>query len=216
MSAATLIRWSGVALLAAGILHFLSEILHPGGGDPPTAAAVLGSPYAALHTLAIVSIVLVLLGLVGLYARLAAVAGWPGLVGFLASFAGYALLMGVVFYDAYVTPALARNAPALLDRTSPLLAGPTFLIPTILAGMLILVGLLVFGVAIMRAGVLPRWAGLVLAIGGLLLGPGTALPHPVFLLGALLVDAALAWLGFALWADRPGVPAAAPQPAPAR
>jgi hypothetical protein len=62
-------------------------------------------------------------------------------------------------------------------------------------------GLILFGLATMRAGVFPRWAGLLLIAGdvvfaaGDLAGPAAPM---VFVLGAALTCAGFVWLGLAL------------------
>jgi hypothetical protein len=62
---------------------------------------------------------------------------------------------------------------------------------------------MLFGVATFRAGVLPRWAAALLAVGTLLPILGSSLvPHPFDRIFAVPVGLALAWLGYALWSER--------------
>ena len=68
---------------------------------------------------------------------------------------------------------------------------------------LYLVGGVLFGVATLRAGVLPRWAGGALAVGTVApLALSLLLPHEFIRLAAVPVGIALALLGYALWSDR--------------
>ncbi len=70
-----------------------------------------------------------------------------------------------------------------------------------LAGLAFFVGLILFGVATMRAGVFSPWVGLVLVVGDVefamadFVGPLTPV---VVILGALITCAALVWLGLGL------------------
>ena len=81
------------------------------------------------------------------------------------------------------------------------------------AGPIYILGGLLFGIATFRAGILPRWAGILLAVGTVL-GPAAILFPPEYQPKvALPVGLALAWLGYALWSGRPALAA---QPAPAR
>ena len=67
--------------------------------------------------------------------------------------------------------------------------------------MAFLIGLILFGVATMRAGVLPRWAGPSLILGDVVFAVGTFAGSAsliVEVLGALITCAAFVWLGFAL------------------
>ena len=64
---------------------------------------------------------------------------------------------------------------------------------------------MLLGVAIYRAGVLPRGAGVLLAVGG----PIVAFSPPIGILAVLLVGhtlfgAGLAWLGYALFISTTG------------
>ena len=72
--------------------------------------------------------------------------------------------------------------------------------------------LALFGAATMRAGVLPRWAGLLLIVGDVVFGLGSfaGSAATIFeILGAALTCAALVWLGLSL---RSGSAASARQP----
>jgi hypothetical protein len=80
--------------------------------------------------------------------------------------------------------------------------------------VLYLLGGVLFGVGTFRAGVLPRWAGGVLAVGTVLPAVlSSFVPLEFLRMTAVPVGVALAWLGFALWSERR---AAASQPLPSR
>jgi hypothetical protein len=71
-----------------------------------------------------------------------------------------------------------------------------------LAGRLaFLIGLILFGAATMRAGVFPRWAGLLLIVGDAVFGLGSfaGSAATIFeIVGALITCVALLWLGLSL------------------
>ena len=68
---------------------------------------------------------------------------------------------------------------------------------------LYLVGGVLFGIATLRAGVLPRWAAVLLAVAGPL-GPVAValLPYALERYAGVPLGLALVWLGYALFSER--------------
>ncbi len=156
MSSTTLYRFSGVALLIGGVLAIIGQLLLI-TADPGTPLWIPGSWLALAGTL------LVILGLPGLYFKQIDRAGLLGMIGFVVSFVGFLFLVGIQTFDAFVSPALAANAAtksmADTEGILPLLAFE------LLCGLLLIVGPLLFGIATIRAGVLQRWAAIILIVG---------------------------------------------------
>jgi hypothetical protein len=90
-SSAALLRWSGLALIAGGLLLVVATVLHPSRETPATILEAEVRLVAA-HVLFTLSYLLVLLGLPGLYGAASVRMGWLGLVGFLAVFLGMMLI----------------------------------------------------------------------------------------------------------------------------
>ena len=65
-----------------------------------------------------------------------------------------------------------------------------------------MLGGLVFGIAILRAGILSRWPAGLLAITAALTPLAALFPHAIQRLAAIPMGLALAWLGYALWSER--------------
>jgi hypothetical protein len=86
-----LFRWSGMALVAAGVLMVVATLLHPSRETAPTIVATEPRLIAA-HVAYTLAWLLVLLGLPGLYAAQRGGMGRLGLVGFLTAFAGTYLI----------------------------------------------------------------------------------------------------------------------------
>jgi hypothetical protein len=82
---------------------------------------------------------------------------------------------------------------------------PRLWLPTAPVYML---GGLPFGIAIYRSGILPRWAGVLLAAGTLLAPAAGVLPLAAQPKVAAPVGVAFIWFGYALWSDRGTVPSA--------
>jgi hypothetical protein len=59
-----------------------------------------------------------------------------------------------------------------------------------------------FGIATFRAGILPRWAAILLVVGSALAPVAALLPPEHQPKVAVPVGVALAWLGYTLWSER--------------
>ena len=195
MSTRKLIRWSGLASLLAGVLYFLAVLIHPAGED---AASMLLPAWVPAHALGAVAALFMLLGLVGLYARQVEKTGWPGLLGFILAFIGTAILGSEEFQAATLLPIIASKAPTLIEESATSSSALIFALVLLVS---FVGGFLLFGIAVMRAGVLPRWSGLVLIIG-LLLSFGGAVSHVISIIAAAVFGSGLAWMGYALWSSQ--------------
>jgi hypothetical protein len=133
------------------------------------------------------------------------VAGVLGLVGFAAALVGSVLAVANVFVFAFVPPALVGAAPLILqgdEPPSPLMEA--FFVSFITFG----VGLALFGIATLLAHQLPRWAAVLLIVGGALNLALFFLPGGLPVSPAdLIISVAFIWLGYALWSGA-GAPAA--------
>jgi hypothetical protein len=130
---------------------------------------------------------LLLGGMVGLYVRQSQAAGKLGLVGFVLAFFGTVLVEGDFYANTFVTPLVARAAPAFLDN--PLSGFLQVWLPFDFT----LLGLSWFmlAVATVRAHVYPRAASWFLLASALV----ALVPFPLF---NIPLDAALGWLGLVL------------------
>ena len=191
-----------MALVVGGVLFAVATLLHPSQETPvtilETEVRLVGS-----HGVWIASYVMVLLGLPALYGWQSRILGRSGLVGYVVAFVGTALL-AVSSQFGFLAPVLAKVAPITLDEIA---AYPPVVIFNGLAALAFMVGYVLFGTAIALSRVLPRWAGVLVAVGAPvhLVGFGIAqLAAPALwfipVLGSLALGAGLAWCGFEMWA----------------
>lgn len=185
ISSSNLVRsGGGLASIASGVLLVAGHILDLGSdseyGTVPGKSLVL-----AAH-------VLLVFALTSLYAAQAGRSGLPGILGMVLSVTGTTLVSGVVLVE------VAGASGAEVDSV---LAGGVSGVLGLLGGLAFFVGLILFGIATMRAGVFPLWAGLVLIAGDVVFGAGdffgSAAPI-VFVIGAAITCAGLTWLGLAM------------------
>jgi hypothetical protein len=204
MSTLTLYRLSGLAVTIGMTMFGLGSFLTGRGSgvanylNPIVQADDLAKLFGSL---------IFLIGLPGLYAFQASRSGWLGLAGFLLIFFGIAILevsTEVVF--AFVAPTLAAH-----EETRFLLRGgmernlgqgfAIYFLPSIGATLL---GFITFGIATFRAGVYPRWAAVLIAVGEILtivMDPLKSVPSGPFRLdrlGILATALAFAWCGWCL------------------
>jgi hypothetical protein len=220
ITAPKLIRWAGLAAMGAGILYIAIQAIHP----LDVFSSVTTTQWAITHYLSLAMDLLALLGIAGLYTRQVEKSGWLGLTGYLLFSLFWALSFAFHFMEAFIEPVVATVSPKFVEgllgvvTSTPseinLGALPAVYMVAGLAGYML--GGLLFGIATFRAGVLPRWAGGLLAFGTILpLLLSSLVQHPYDRIFAVPVGLALAWLGYALWSGR-GEQVSEPVPGSAR
>jgi hypothetical protein len=212
----TLIRWSGLAAVVAGLIFAGIQPIHPAD----VVASVSTTAWHIITTLKWVMCLLFLVGITGIYARQVKEAGWLGLAGFVLLIFTWWLQGMFVFAETFVAPPLASRAPAFVDGLLGISWGHTGgidlgVMPTLYAflGITYMLGGLVFGIATFRAGILPRWAAGLLAVTATLTPLAALLPHAQQRYAAVPMGIALACLGYTLWSER-SEPATNPTPGP--
>jgi len=205
-TAANLIRWTGVAAMAAGITFAAIQPIHP----TDALSSVNTTAWAIITPLKTVMCLFFLLGMTGLYARQVNKAGWLGLAGYLLFSLSWAVNLVYIFAEAFILPPLAAVAPNFVQDVfiGVITQGATTAnlgaLPTIFAlnGIFYLLGGLLFGLATIRAGILSRWAAGLLAVTATLTPLAALFPHEIQRFAGIPVGIAVAWLGYALWSER--------------
>lgn len=181
VSAAGLVRGSGILAMIVGASTVLAPVLHP--HSPESAAWV---PVHLLYYAALIGLLLVL---VAVFARQMRQAGKLNVAGFLAAFVGTAMIL-MEGREHTFSPDFGTGAPLGLWEL-------------VLASFVFSVGYILLGVSIARAKVLPRGAGILLAVSG----PVVAFSPPIGVPAVIIVShtvfgAGLAWVGYALWSGK--------------
>ena len=146
----------------------------------------------------------------GLYARQAEKTGWLGLVGYLLLEPLVGAHHGLQLRRGLHPAACGElRLPAFVQAWMGMFNGPAGsfdlgVLPTVwtLTGPVYILGGLLFGIATFRAGILPRWAGALLALSTVLAPVAALLPNASQPKIAIPMGIALAWLGYALWSEQ--------------
>ena len=173
----------GAAAVVFSALYFLSDVLElvEGGFSTPQLLLTYGAEAA---------IPVFVLGLYAVQRPHIATLGLVGAVGY-----AYAY----VFFTGTVLLALVNQSPdwdALVGDLAPWVT---------VHGLLMLAAGSAFGVAVVRAKVLPRWTGQTLVAGVALVALASFLPAPVQVLCAGVRDLAFAGMGLSLLAHTPHI-----------
>jgi hypothetical protein len=206
VTTSNLIRFSGLAAVPAGIVFAGIQPIHP----PDVVESVTTSAWAIITPLKTAMCMLFLVGITGIYARQVEKAGWLGLAGFVALIVSWTLQTAFVFAEAFIMPPLAATAPAFVDGSLGISYGHTGgvdlgalpMLYSVGVGITYMLGGLLFGIATLRAGILPRVPAGLLAIAATLTPLAALLPHAQQRFAAVPVALALAWLGYALFSER--------------
>jgi hypothetical protein len=195
LSGRPLVRLGGFTLLIGAVLYWLGEAgwffwvrdaEDPRGYPQPTATY--------LWLVLLVGFTAILLGLPGLHLIQARRAKAFGTVAFVVLFAGTVLMLGIINFGAFyqaVAFDLLKAAEAAGVNVDQVALPAVAAMPDIgwLAGYGVhMVGWVLFGIAALRARVLPRWPVVVAMLGSILMFPFVGL-------GPLVMQIGMAWLG---------------------
>lgn len=179
MASSNLMRWGGPAAVLAGALFIVEAVTVP----------FIGDSHWGFHALDFPPHAFLAVGLVGLYLWQTRQGrfGWLGTVGFILIVVPSVVIalggLAIVFVDGVL------KAPVgVLETIHPL-------------ALLLIIGSVLFGMATMRANVLPSRAALLIIVGALgFFGIAFAGVGPEWLISVAVVifGAGWAWLGYAL------------------
>ncbi|MDX6319353.1 MAG: hypothetical protein QOD35_2753 [Nocardioidaceae bacterium] len=166
----------GLAAVVFSALYFISDVLELLHGGFSTAQLVL--TYVAEAAIP--------LFVIGLYAVQRPHIGRLGLLGAVAYAYAYVFFTGTVLLALVTHP---RNWEALVRDLGPWVT---------VHGLLMVLAGSAFGVAVVRARVLPRWTGILLLVGVVLVALASPLPGAAQTLCAGVRDLAFAGMGLSL------------------
>jgi hypothetical protein len=196
---------AGLCAAAAGAIFIGVQVNHP----PADVAHVVTTDMAVRESAKLVMTVLALVGFTGMFLRHRRRFGVLGLAGYVLLTVGYLAIFANQAIVAFVLPTVAHSDPgyvqAYLDAAigqSPSADIGRIQVLFIASGIGYALGGLLFGIALFRAGILPRWASVLLAYGTTSALALSALPESFSRPFAVPTGVALIGLGVSLWRDQ--------------
>ncbi|MEY2424307.1 MAG: hypothetical protein QOI95_4374 [Acidimicrobiaceae bacterium] len=169
-------RLVGGAALSFSVLYFVSDLIEFAQGG-------FSTPQLALTYAAEAAIPIFILGLFAMQRPRIGALGLVGAVTYAYTF---------VFFTSTVVYALVNHTRDWTVLTTQL--GGWVAVHSVL---MVFAGVM-FGVAVIQANVLPRWTGIALIVGMVLMAVTASLPEPTQIMSAAVRDLALAGMGAAL------------------
>lgn len=204
MASAKLIRWSGLAAMLGGVIWTASWILN--GFTSDGTRAILGLSEGGYRRITNAALLLFMVGLVGYYKRQVGRSGKLGMTGLVVALVGCALMIiGNIFEFGLIGSAQER----------PGIGWEMFILALFLV---VPAGLVLFGVGVIKAKVLPSWRRALPLVIGLLSVLGIIIDIVQMMLGGdrvvewglttIILSLGLGWvlLGYVLWSNIANVP----------
>ena len=196
---------AGLCAAAAGAIFIGVQINHP----PADVAHIVTTDIAIRESAKILMTVLALVGFTGMFLRHHRRFGVLGRAGYLLLTVGYLAMFAIQTIVVCVLPTVARSNPRYVQDVLDAAVGGS---PVgdighiqqlfVVCGIGYSIGGLLFGIALFRAGVLARWASLLLAYGTTSALALSVLPESFNRPFAVPTGIALIGLGVSLWRDQ--------------
>ncbi|MBC7761345.1 MAG: hypothetical protein H7201_06015 [Candidatus Saccharibacteria bacterium] len=206
ITTSTLTRGAAVAAALAGLAYIVIQFIHPADA----VASLSTQRWAIVHILSFSEAVLALVGVTGIYLRQVRQFGILGLIGYLMFGFFFILQSAFNFAEAFIAPLFVTDAPQISKDFAGLFGryaavtdlGPLAALPQV-GALLYVGGALLFGIAVIRARLLSRGAGILLIVAAAATPiAGALLPHALERMAAVPMGLALVWLGFSLFSDQ--------------
>jgi hypothetical protein len=198
-------RTAGLCAAAAGAIFIGVQINHP----PADVAHLVTTEMTIRMTAKVLFCALALAGLAGMFLRHRHQFGRLGRVGYSLLSVGFLAMIVQECMIGYYLPTIAHSKPVYVQHVlnGAMAHGASNGIGAwqalfLIAGMGYSLGGMVFGIALFRAGVLARWACVLLAYGTTSALALAALPESFSRPFAVPTGVALVGLGVSLWRDQ--------------
>ena len=154
---------------------------------------VTHSYWMPINIVLLVSTLLLLFGLLGLYLKQPEKSGLLGMIGLLLSFISVAWYTCITYYETFLWPVIASQAPDLFPAVGFSPTNTPLTVAFWLSGLIWGLGYIIFGITTIRSGHIPKWAGIIFCGGAVIFGLGMV--PMVRSIGVFLFSAGLIRLG---------------------
>ena len=210
MPITTLARYGAPIAIVAGVLVSITRlvILFTTPAEIEALKAyVLTATHAVNSVVSILAFGLLVIALMAVCEREARSSGAFGAIAFGAAVLGTMFMTGDWWYEAFAVPRLAEIASDVVDT----FVGGRLIIGGLISFALFGIGWIMYGVASVRARVIPRSISIAILVAGLMSGVPLGI---VYLIGGVIHGLAFVWLG--AWMLRAAPAARAQEGAAAR
>ena len=196
MQAKTLVHYGAPIAIVAGALMIITRpvIFFTTPADIGDFKEYVLSPtHAVTSVVSILAFALLVIALVTLYDREARSAGAFGALAFGAAVVGTMFMTGDWWYEAFAVPRLTEVEPDAVEN----FVGGRLIIGGVTSFLLFGIGWIMYGVASIRARVIPRNISITILVGGFMSGVPIGF---AYLSGGVVLGLAFVWLG--VWMSR--------------
>jgi hypothetical protein len=191
------LKWGGYANVVGGLSVAVAYVSHPRHETPEVIAS---SYWLGTHVLFVFSLLFGVFGLIALMGFTLRRGCAMGVIGYVIAISSLILIFGLNYYETFINPVVAAEAPSFVDTYGAGLTIGTVAVLFPVSGGLFLIGYVLFSADLLRTRQLGRAAPTTMIVGVVVFGAGLSgfLPMIVVQVGSVLFGAATMWLGFRL------------------
>lgn len=199
-----LTKLSALFLVFGGILYITVQFIHP----PDVLHSVTSSEWMLVSSLTSLMGLILFLGLIGHFSLYVERIKWLGSIGFVLFGLFWLLTMVFSFVEAFVLPLLVETSPDFVEGMVGLFGSEPSLVPlgifpvlVNLAGIMYILGGVLYGISGYRADLPGKFNYLFLTIAALLTIISGSIGHPLDRFLAIPMGLALIWMGYNVWQE---------------
>ena len=190
-------NFGGLAHIFGGLFVAIAYILHPHHQTPEI---ISGQFWLVIHILFALSLIFGIFGLIGLFQQHLKKSRLSGFIGFLLAVTSLIGIFGLNYFEAFINPVLANEAPRFVDSygAGTMIGLVKILFPV--SGAMFLFGYILLCADMLRAKTINRPAIVLTMVGTLVFGLGLSGLFPMLVVktGSVLFGSGLIGMGIAV------------------